>query len=197
MVAPQSAFARKREATTNAILDATSQIIAERGSDGFTMTEVGQRAKVNRSLIYHYFKDRDNLVTRAIDHVLARYEEAGPDLGIESVERSARIFIEHPEIAQVVFQLLLAGRPLLSLGERVTRTVAALERFKKENAPDATPNPAFGVIVLVFAELSWAFSRHEIAPLLGMSVEEADEQFIDYLRWAAGLGIAMMTERPT
>ena len=195
MAAPHSAFARKREATTSAILDATARIIAEKGLDAFTMSEIAERAKVNRSLIYHYFHSRESLVAQAIDYIIGQYEEAEPMSGVDSVEQSARMYIEHPEVARFVFQLLLAERPLLGLGERLTRTVAAARQFKEEHVPDAPYDPTFGVIVLIFAELAWAFSRQQIARLLEMSVETADQRFIDYLRSAAELSITMLTGR--
>jgi len=106
------------------------------------------------------------------------------------------MYIEHPEVARFIIQLLLAERPLLGLGERLTRTVAAARQFKEEHVPDAPYDPAFGVIVLIFAELAWAFSRQQIARLLEMSVETADQRFIDYLRSAAELSTAMLPGRP-
>ena len=103
--------------------------------------------------------------------------------------------IEHPEVARFFFQLLLTGRPLLRLGERITDTIAALERFQQKRAPDATYDAALGLIVLVLAQMSWPFSREEFARLLRISVEEADERFIAQLRWASELGIQAMTGR--
>lgn len=192
MVAPPSASARKRQATCNAVLDATSQIIAEKGVDGFAISEVAQRAGINRALIYHYFQNRDNLVVQGIDHVLQRYDAADAELSVQSVERGVRMHIEHPEIGRLFFQFLLNGRPLLRLGQRITDTIAALERLQQERAPDATYDSAFALITLVLAQLSWAFSRQEFARLLGISLDEADERFIAYLRSSAGAAIAAM-----
>ena len=81
---------RGRVATCNAILGATSELIAERGVDGFALTEVARRAGVNRALIYHYFQDRENLVTKAIEHVISRYDTEDPDLP-DYLERSRRM----------------------------------------------------------------------------------------------------------
>lgn len=197
MVASPSVLSRKRAATCNAILDATGLIIAEKGVDGFTISEVAQRAKVNRALIYHYFQNRDNLVVQAIDHIIQRNEAAEPDLSpVDSVEHSLRMHIEHPEVARFFFQLLLNGRPLLRLGQRITDTIAALERIQQEHAPDATYDFAFAFIILVLALTSWPFSRQEFARLLEISLDEADERFIAHLRWEAGLGMQAITSRP-
>ncbi len=196
MVSSPSTSARKREATRGAILDATGALIAEKGIDGFTISEVARCGKMNRALIYHYFQNRDNLVVRAIDHIIRRSEEGEAEVSADSVEQSVRMYIRHPEVARFFFQLLLTGRPLLRLGERITDTIAALEQYKREHALDSSHDIAFGLLVLVLAQMAWPFSREEFARLLGVSVEEADERFIAQLRWATDLAIQTMNSQP-
>jgi len=193
MAAPSSAFARRREAACNVILEATGQAIAEKGIDGFTISEVAQRAQINRALVYHYFGDRSNLVARAVEHILSRYEPARPEAGAEGVERAVRMHIEHPEIARFFFQMLLNGRPLPHLGQRMSKTVEALERFKRERAPFSALDPTFVVIIVVLAQLAWGFSRHEFARLLGIDVKEADERFIAQLKRSVELRVQSIT----
>ena len=183
---------RKREATRNAILDATGALVSEKGIDGFTISEVARRGKINRALIYHYFQNRDNLIVQAIDHIIRRSEEGEADVSANSVERSVRMYMQHPEVARFFFQLLLTGRPLLRLGERITDTIAALEQYQREHAPNSSYDLAFGILVLVIAQMAWPFSREEFARLLGVSIEEADERFIAQLRWATDLAITSM-----
>lgn len=196
MASSPSTSARKREATCNAILEATGALIAEKGIDGFTISEVARRGKINRALIYHYFQNRDNLVVQAIDHIIRRSEEGEASVDADSVERSVRMYIQHPEVARFFFQLLLTGRPLLRLGERITDTIAAVEQYKREQAPDSSHDIAFGLLVLVLAQMAWPFSREEFARLLGVSVEEADERFIAQLRWATDLAVQAMNSHP-
>ena len=191
-----SAFARKRQAACDAILDATSAIIAEKGVEGFTISEVAKRARINRALVYHYFQNRSNLVAQAINHILGRYEPLLPEMGADAVERGVRMHIEHPEIARFFFQMLLHGRQLPGLGQRMTDAIAALERFRRERAPSAGFDPAFVVITVVLAELAWAFSRHEFARLLEISVEEADRRFIAQLRRPAAMSMQVIADRP-
>lgn len=162
--------------------------------DGFTISEVAKRAKINRALIYHYFQNRDNLVAQAIDHLIERNQEAAPQLSADSVERNVRMHIQHPEIARFFYQLLLTGRPLLTLGERLRQTIAALERLREERAPETAYDIAFGMIALVLAQMAWPFAREELARLLDISVEEADERFIAQVRWATELGIRALTD---
>ena len=185
---------RGRVATCNAILGATSELIAERGVDGFALTEVARRAGVNRALIYHYFQDRENLVTKAIDHVISRYDTEDPELP-EYLERSMRMYIKHPEIGRLFFQLILNKRPLLHLGDRITKAVDGVRRAQQEYAPGPY-DPAFAVIILVLVQLSWSFARHELARLLNMSVEEADERFSAELKRASEAGARDLLRQP-
>lgn len=179
----------RREATCNAILEATAAIISEKGVDGFTISEVARRGNVNRALIYHYFKNRDNLVTHAIDHLMTRYDTPESQLSGEAVARSARMYIEHPEIGRLVFQLLLSRRPLLLLGERLTNTLQHVEQLKRQLAPDSDEDPTFSMVILGLSQMAWSVSRQELAGVLGLTVEEADDRFIDELRRVSELGI--------
>lgn len=191
MAEPSSTPSRKREITRNAILDATSQIIAEKGIDSFTISEVAKRARINRALIYHYFGDRDNLIVRAIEHIVSGYEPFPPGASIDSdiLERSVRMHIEHPELARFFFQMLLTGRPLPRGRERILRAIDTLERLKTERAPTSSLDPTFAVIIIVLAELAWAFSREEIARMLEIGVAEADTRFIEELKQAVEVRI--------
>lgn len=186
LAAPRSVFARKREAARTAILEATSQIVAEKGVDSFTISEVARRAQINRALIYHYFKSRDNLVVEAIDHIVSRYGPIVPEAAIDAIERTTRMHIEHPEIARFFFQMLLTGRPLPGVARQMRETIRQLERLQHERAPHSKEvfDPTFVILIITLAQLSWAFSRREMARLLGMSLEEADDRFIAQLKRA-------------
>ena len=183
----------KRVVSRTAILDATGELIAEKGLDGFTISEVARRGSVNRALVYHYFDNRDELVVQAVDRIIARSESGQEDISADSVERSLRMHIEHPEVARVFFQFLLSGRPLLRMGERITDTIRTLETAQQKLAPDSTYDAALPLIILVLAQMSWPFSRAAMASLLDVDVEEADERFIAAIRWATEQSIKAMT----
>lgn len=180
-MANPTTLSRRREQTRDAILSATSQLIAERGADGFTISEVGQRSGINRALIYHYFKDRDNLVFEAIRHIASHYEPVRPEMGPAAAEQAVRMHIEHPEIGRFFYQMLLSGRPLPSLSQRVFNAIDDLERFRRERAPESSFDPAFAVIGATLVQMAWGFARDEIARHLGIPVEEADRRFIAQL----------------
>lgn len=182
MASTSEAPTRKREATQTAILDATVALIVEKGIDGFTLSAVAQRGKINRALIYHYFHDRENLVFQAIRHIVNRYEETKPPGGPDAAERTARMHIDHPEIGRFFFQLLLTNRPMPPLSKRIVAAIDAMEQLKAKNAPDGDFDPQISVMTGWLAQLAWSFARTEIARLLGMTVEEADTRFIASMR---------------
>ncbi len=56
---------------TTKLIDATIALIGQRGLEGFSITEVGERASLSRGLPGHYFKNRDGLVEAAVQLLLA------------------------------------------------------------------------------------------------------------------------------
>ena len=186
MATTKTVPSRRREAACKAILDATSEIIAEKGLDNFTISEIGRKAQINRALIYHYFGDRKNLVERAIDHIMRPYDPIRPDEGSEAFKRAARMHVEHPEISRIFFQMLLDGRRLDFVGQKLIEANEALERLPRNQASDEAPDPLFAVIMTMLTQTSWAFARKEFARLLNISLEKADERFVAQLIRSVG-----------
>ncbi|MGB8196213.1 MAG: TetR/AcrR family transcriptional regulator [Acidimicrobiales bacterium] len=48
--------------TRQRIIDAATEVVAERGVVGASLDEVGSRASASRSQLYHYFADKDELL---------------------------------------------------------------------------------------------------------------------------------------
>ena len=182
-----------RQATCDAILAATAAIITEKGLENFTISEVGRRADVNRALIYHYYQNRENLISHAIDWIMERFNIPESSLSGDGAARSARSYIEHPEIGRFVFQLLLSGRPLLRIGERLQEQISHVDLLMRQQFPDADADPSFSVLILAASCYAWSFSRQELADVLGLSVEEADERFIREVVRISELGLEKLS----
>ena len=120
---------------------------------------------------------------------MERYETTETSLSGDAVVRSTRTYIDHPEIGRFVFQLLLSGRPLLRLGERLSEAISHVEELKRQQFPNADTDSAFAVLILALSQFAWSFSRQELAKAIGMSVEEADERFADELKRISELGL--------
>lgn len=67
--ARDSADTRKRrspDARRQEIISATTALIAESGYANATLTEITQRAGVSKGLLWHYFRDRDDLMHQSV-----------------------------------------------------------------------------------------------------------------------------------
>jgi AcrR family transcriptional regulator len=180
-----AAPARNRETTRSAILQATSELISEKGVDGFSISEVATRGKINRALIYHYFRTRENLIFETIRYIVQQYEAMAGGSGADPIEQSARMHIEHPEISRFLFHLLLNGQPMPRISSRLLNGIKDLEAIKQAAGPSLPIDPPFAVMAAWLVQLSWSIAREEIARQLGMSVEEADQRLIDQIRRGA------------
>ncbi len=67
--------AERRETAERAILQAAEKIVAERGLEDLSMSEVGEAAGYSRALPGHYFGSKAALIQALTDHILAGYAE--------------------------------------------------------------------------------------------------------------------------
>jgi AcrR family transcriptional regulator len=118
---------RKRdpEETREAILVAAREILAQDGKEGLSVTQVAQRAGVNRGTAYQHFQTREQLIAATAAWVSDKlYRAAFGDpatAGHQSVEnvsvealtsRLASFAMENPELGRVwLFELLSSRRP--------------------------------------------------------------------------------------
>ena len=70
----------KPEETRNAILQAAMKEFAQNGLAGSRTDAIAKAAKVNKALLYYYFKDKETLYGAALDHAFA--EQATHMLGV-------------------------------------------------------------------------------------------------------------------
>src|SRR5215213_5887599 len=63
----------RREIAEARILDAALHIVAERGTDGMTLAEVGEAAGYSRGLPAHYFGSKDGLVDALAEYLVMGY----------------------------------------------------------------------------------------------------------------------------
>lgn len=73
---------RKSARTRTSIMEAALDLMTERGSTDFQMSEVAQRCGISKGALYYYFADRDELADAVLDEVL--------DDTVDAIERIAR-----------------------------------------------------------------------------------------------------------
>ena len=117
--------ARKRNAgrTQEAILNAAEAEFCKHGFNGARVDKIAKRSRSNTRMIYHYFKNKENLYLACLERIYlkVRTEEARLDLKHEPpvegmaklVEFTFRHLIDNPEFVRMVMnENLLHGRYL-------------------------------------------------------------------------------------
>jgi AcrR family transcriptional regulator len=145
-------FDRNRER----LLAAARQLVAERGPESLTVSEVAHRAGLNRTTAYQHFRTRDALVAAVLeamgDELHARLAE--PRSASDLIDGMTQVFSEQPEMARLALHLLLSGDPLPRRSWE--RFVARLEKVTRgSGAQDAVDAEMLGHI-LVGTWLVWA-----------------------------------------
>lgn len=99
------------------ILQAALQEFANKGMDGARVDEIARASGVNKNMIYHYFKSKENLFTAVLEKVYESVRSRQHDLSLRGldpaaamrrlIEHTADVWIEVPE-----FNRLLASENL-------------------------------------------------------------------------------------
>jgi AcrR family transcriptional regulator len=98
-----------------AVLDAARELFAELGFERTTMRAVGVRAGVDPALIYHYFGDKDGLLSAALEApvdpavVFAGVAGDPARAGEEFVRRVVSLWEGRPEIRERMIAMLRTG----------------------------------------------------------------------------------------
>jgi TetR/AcrR family transcriptional regulator len=92
---------RDAEVAREAILEAAKEVFAQEGFDGARIDTIADKAGYNKSLIFHYFGDKEGLyrtiITRLKGHILSEYMEpltAFTQCSDEMSSSRVRIFLE-------------------------------------------------------------------------------------------------------
>lgn len=110
--------AERRETAERAILEAATQIVAEKGLEELSMNEVGEAAGYSRALPGHYFGSKSALIHALTDHILAGYAErmrsgSTPSQGLELLLDVVRFCIddavENPVAVRAYQTILVSG----------------------------------------------------------------------------------------
>jgi AcrR family transcriptional regulator len=72
-VAPDDSFLARPSNTREAVLRATYEVLCERGYDGVSMSRIAARADVSKSVLYHHYDGKDDLLQELFDATLAAF----------------------------------------------------------------------------------------------------------------------------
>jgi TetR/AcrR family tetracycline transcriptional repressor len=119
--------------TRTRVLDAASDLLAERGAAALTMRAVAERLGVAPNTIYSHVADKSELVDGVLDRVLAQVEAPAPGAGVDPVTALHRlmsstheVLLRHPDLVPVYLARQGAeGENARHLGDVVLAHLAA------------------------------------------------------------------------
>ena len=196
MTAPSKRRPRDPDATKKAILEAAVSCLAAGGPEGVTLSDVAEKARVNRSTAYEYFETRENLIKETREWAsdkLFRAVFGDPEtLGerqvekvdmLELTERIANFAMENPELCRVwLMQALSLPDPAADPFWREFEGGSA--RFAKTNhAQKGMDAEVFTVIQLAGALLWPVHSRARAHGEKGLR-EQVQKYVREHIRFA-------------
>jgi AcrR family transcriptional regulator len=157
-----------RDAVMDALVDATAQLILERGVT-MSVRDIARRASVNHGLIHTYFGSKEALLSAAFGHLIDR---AAAELDEDGFPPADLAFRRGGEVARALARAMLdvTGDPYPS-HPILPSWRAALTRSR----PDATEVELDeAVIVATTLGLGWALFAEHLCGILGVDEDERD-----------------------
>ena len=148
--APSRRAAYHHGALRDALLDGARTMLAERGPEGFSLSELARRVGVSTAAPYRHFADRDalfdelgdegyRLFGRRLTDAVAAASDTADDvlrIGVAYLTFAA----EHPATFQIMFQDR-AGRPAVEGPPTFATLVGTIERAQADGALPADQPP--------------------------------------------------------
>ena len=179
-----------REETVKCILKATVKALAEKGYDQATIADISQVANVARGALHYYFKDKENLVTRALANSTANMVQSSleglkgesPEEIVDNVINVHKNNIsKNSDFYSFLYEMWCAGRRSKKIKKEFMNCQDKVITAIKEWLENATRQ---GIIKINIAE-SEALSRALLGITDGMAFELIDhhEKLNDKNTW--------------
>ena len=156
-----------KETRSEEILDAFIQCVARYGLDGSTTERIAETANVGRPLLRHYLGNRDEMVTRLLDHVTSRFTKMTDELVNSLPQKNRfetlmnRLFERKTNASEnaAVFQALVAAsdrhkeirKPLISFITRFEKAITVeIMREKPKTDIETCRIAASGISAIYF-----------------------------------------------
>jgi AcrR family transcriptional regulator len=174
MAGKDQAKRRKRadgELSRERILDAATEIAAERGYEGASIALVSKKCGLPASSIYWHFKDKDDLIAAVIERSFANWltawqfpdEGDAPDRMTGMAMQIAKALLDSPDFIRLGLMLALERRPV---------EARARAMFLQARAQ------AYGQLIDVIRELTPALTDVQTHQLATYALAGADGLFI-------------------
>lgn len=163
----------EREQRIETFLQAAIQELKEVGVDKLTLASVAKRARLSKSLIYFYFKDKDELLfalaNRAKEVLLGKFREARQkhEKGRDQLMAIGEVYLnfpyDHPDLWEIMAQIETVITPDESSSERYCEAAELGRATNCETASAIELGRQDGSLVLSeespeqMATMLWAF----------------------------------------
>lgn len=147
---------RGREAVEEALLDAATELFAERGPAQVSIKDIAAHAGVNHGLVHRHFGSKEALLRAVMERLVARIDESLPPddaplvQAIDQAFHSARPRAEGAYL-RILAHALLAGEDPAALQERFPVAERLVRIAKREGIDD----PKRIVAAMLSAGLGW------------------------------------------
>jgi TetR/AcrR family transcriptional regulator len=141
---------RDAERTRQALLDAARHEFADKGLAGARVTEIADRAGVNKQLISYYFGGKQGLYDTLVEQWLEQEQEmTDPAIGLdELVARYLAVAHDQPELQRLFIRENLEVDPATVAPDLHADDVTDLRRRQAEGEIAEDIDPAFLLLVL-------------------------------------------------
>ncbi|HSW15123.1 MAG TPA: TetR/AcrR family transcriptional regulator [Solimonas sp.] len=134
------------------LLQATVEILAQKGAEGLSIKEAARLAKVSRGVAYQHFEHREHLLSEAKGWITERIVESMQTIGSTTPDglllHMARLILQNRDAATLLITDAIAGRDL-SLDHPLNRlVVVSLQQMK--NRGEARADIDIEVLSFIF-----------------------------------------------
>jgi AcrR family transcriptional regulator len=182
---------RRRDpaATREAILDAAEALMAERGPEGLTVSEVAHRAAVNRTTAYQHFRTREQVLEAVVKRLSADVKRIlDADLSLaERIDQIVDLHLNRPQMARLWLFQLLSDVPLPQ-DESWERFLAGMRTLAASDRTHGDIDAEMLGCILLGATLVWSLLARR-GPKGKPGAKEAAERFTRELKRLLAFGV--------
>lgn len=123
--------------TRSSLREALFALTRERGLDEISVSDIAERAGVNRTTYYQHYSDKDTLLVEALDVVLADTVGDLDELDEGTGQQVLLDYVRHVEEHADLYRTLLGDHGSATVQLRVQQRVQAIleAAFEREDAP--------------------------------------------------------------
>jgi len=92
------------KSSKQAILDAATEVFAEKGFDGARVDEIARRAQVNKALIYYYFESKDKILAELMVGLIREMIDLKDQLTKNQNDLDLKQFFDSTRIDDFIYQ---------------------------------------------------------------------------------------------